>query len=77
MYRYRNIHNMNDFNEQGLNQLFDKLQSERQKIVLEIKNDTDMKNEKILNAKLLCIETLIKNILKYRNLILKERMKDI
>jgi hypothetical protein len=68
---------MNDFNEQGLNQLFDKLQSERQKIVLEIKNDTDMKNEKILNAKLLCIETLIKNILKYRNLILKERMKDI
>ena len=68
---------MNDFNEQGLNQLFDKLQSERQKIVLEIKNDTDMKNEKLLNAKLLCIETLIKNVLKYRNLILKERMKDI
>lgn len=68
---------MDIFTEQGLNQLFDNLQTERNKLVLSIKNDTDMKDEKILNTKLLCVETMIKNVLKYRNLILKQRMKDI
>lgn len=67
----------NEFDEQGLNILFDRLQTEHNKLILEIKNDTDMTNDKSLNAKLVCIDALIKNVLKYRNLVIKQRMKNI
>ena len=66
---------MNEINENTLNQLFDNFQQERQKIILEIKNDKEMKNEKYLNNKLSTIEIIIKNLLKYRNIELKQQQK--
>ena len=66
---------MNEINENTLNQLFDNFQQERQKIILEIKNDKEMKNEKYLNQKLSTIETIIKNLLKFRNIQLKQQQK--
>ena len=68
---------MNEINDQSLNQLFEKFQSERNTIILDIKNDTDMNKEKILNLKLNTLDQMIKAILKYRNILVKEKMKDI
>lgn len=68
---------MNDINDQSLNQLFENFTAERNKIILEIKNDTDMNKEKILNLKLTTIDIVIKNLLKYRNILVKEKLKDI
>ena len=68
---------MNDINDQTLNQLFEKFTSERNKIILDIKNDTDMTKEKILSLKLTTVDILIKSILKYRNILVKEKLKDI
>lgn len=66
---------MNEINENTLNQLFDNFQQERQKIILEIKNDKEMKNEKYLSNKLATIEIIIKNLLKFRNIELKQQQK--
>lgn len=66
---------MNEINENTLNQLFDNFQQERQKIILEIKNDKEMRHEKYLNSKLSTIELIIKNLLKLRNIQLKHEQK--
>ena len=68
---------MNEINDQSLNLLFENFTSERNKIILDIKNDTDMTKEKILNIKLTTIDNIIKNLLKYRNILVKEKLKDI
>ena len=68
---------MNDIDEQRLNQLFENFTNERNSIILAIKNDTDMTKEKILNIKLTTIDNIIKNLLKYRNILVKEKLKDI
>jgi hypothetical protein len=68
---------MNDINEQYINQLFETFTSERNKIILDIKNDTEMNKEKILYSKLSTIDGIIKNLLKYRNILVKAKLKDI
>jgi hypothetical protein len=68
---------MENINEQYINQLFDTFTSERNKTVLAIKNDTDLYKEKILYSKLTTIDGIIKNLLKYRNTLVKEKLKDI
>jgi len=68
---------MDTISEQYINQLFETFTSERNKIILDIKNDTDMHKEKILYSKLYIIDGIIKNLLKYRNALVKEKLKDI
>lgn len=68
---------MNSVNEQYLNNLIDTLQTERNNLVLALKNDTDLLKEKELTSKMTCIESLIRNSIKYRNIIIKMKLKSI
>jgi len=66
---------MNTLDENYMSRLFEDFSSERNKLILELKNDKEMTKERILTQKLACIDSLIKNILKYRNINIKEKMK--
>ena len=66
---------MNNIDEQYLNNLFESFQKERNKLLLDLKNDKELTKEKDIHAKLLVMENLTKNVLKYRNLIIKEKIK--
>jgi len=66
---------MNSIDEQYLNNLFESFQTERNKLLLELKNDKELTKEKDIHSKLLVMESLTKNVLKYRNLIIKEKLK--
>jgi len=61
--------------ENYLNNLFDVLQSEKNSLVLDLKNDKDLTHEREITGKCMVIDTLIKNVLKYRNLKIKAKLK--
>ena len=65
----------NNIDEQYLNNLFESFQNERNKLLLDLKNDKELTKEKDIHSKLLVMENLTKNVLKYRNLIIKEKLK--
>lgn len=65
----------NNIDEQYLNNLFESFQNERNKLLLDLKNDKELTKEKDIHSKLLVMESLTKNVLKYRNLIIKEKLK--
>jgi hypothetical protein len=65
----------NNIDEQYLNNLFESFQTERNKLLLDLKNDKELTKEKDIHSKLLVMESLTKNVLKYRNLIIKEKLK--
>lgn len=62
-------------NESYLNNLFDVLQAEKNALVLDLKNDNELTKEKEITAKCLVLDNLIKNVLKYRNLKIKAKLK--
>lgn len=62
-------------NESYLNNLFDVLQAEKNALVLDLKNDNELIKEKEITAKCLVLDNLIKNVLKYRNLKIKAKLK--
>jgi len=65
----------NNIDEQYLNNLFENFQNERNKLLLDLKNDKELTKERDIHSKLLVMESLTKNVLKYRNLIIKEKLK--
>jgi hypothetical protein len=65
----------NSFDEQYINRLFDEFQTEKAKLVLELKNDKELTKERIISNKMQCIDVMTRSILKYRNLIIREKMK--
>ena len=65
----------NEINEQYLTTLFETLQNERNKLLQDLKNDKDLTHEKEILPKLSILEGLTKNVLKYRNLIIKNKLK--
>jgi hypothetical protein len=67
---------MNTFTTSFINQLYDDIQKEKTAILLEIKNDKELKNITANNQKLNLLDSLTKNILKYRNITLKESLKN-
>ena len=67
---------MNTFTTSFINQLYDDIQKEKTAILLEIKNDKELKNITANNQKLNLLDSLTKNILKYRNISLKESLKN-
>ena len=62
-------------NESYLNNLFDVLQAEKNALVLDLKNDNELTKEKEITSKCLVLDNLIKNVLKYRNLKIKAKLK--
>jgi hypothetical protein len=67
---------MNTFTEQFITKLYDDIQMEKSAILLEMKNDKDLKNITSNNQKITILDSMTKNILKYRNISLKEKLKN-
>jgi hypothetical protein len=68
---------MNTFTEPFLNHLYDDIQKEKTAVLLEMNNDKELKNLTYNNQKISILDNLTKNILKYRNILLKEKMKKV
>jgi hypothetical protein len=67
------MNNLEDNNY--INRLYDELNSCRNTLMNDLKNDKECTKEKILNQKIMCVDNLMKNILKYRNINTKEKLK--
>lgn len=67
---------MNNFgDEMTLNKLYEDISNEKNKIMLDLKNDTEMSKRKNIESKMTTLDTIQKNVVKYRNLIIKEKLK--
>jgi hypothetical protein len=64
-------------NDQCIDGLFDKLNSIRSSLVLELKNDKECTKEAVLNTKLSCIDQITRLIIRYRNINTKAKLKGI
>jgi len=64
-----------------INKLFDDLVNEKSKILNELKTlydkptDESIKKERILNNQLSCIDSILKSIIKYKNMTAKDKLK--
>ena len=58
-----------------ISRMYDDWTVERNSLMLELKNDKDLSKEKYITPKLTTIDNILKNILKYRNQKLKEKIK--
>jgi len=58
----------NDINEQFLNRLYEDLHKEQMRIVANIKNNSDIKNEKENQKQFTILNTLIINTLRLKNI---------
>jgi hypothetical protein len=67
------MNNLEDTNY--INRLYDELNSCRNTLMNDLKNDKECTKERILNQKIICVDNLMKNILKYRNINTKEKLK--
>jgi hypothetical protein len=60
--------------ESIITKLVNDIQNERNKIFIEIKNDTELTKLNTLNQKLGTLDAMLKSVFKYRNIIIKERL---
>jgi len=60
-------------NEQKINNLLDEINSDREKIFSDIKTSKDV--EKIKETKVKSLENVIKTLLHYKNLLIREKEK--
>jgi len=67
------MNNMEDINY--INRLYDELTSCRSNLMTELKNDKEAIKERVLNSKIIIIDSLLKNILKYRNITIRDKQK--
>ena len=58
-----------------ISRLYEDWTIERNNLMLELKNDKDLTKEKYITPKLTTIDNILKNLLKYRNQKLKEKIK--
>jgi hypothetical protein len=61
----------NQINEQYLTKLYDEMVLERNQIMLELRNDKELNDVQTSMQKIKLLETIIINIIKYRNLKIK------
>ncbi len=67
------MNNLEDSNY--INRLYDEINTSRNSLMLDLKNDKECVKEKVLNQKIACIDTILKQILKYRNINTKIKLK--
>jgi hypothetical protein len=60
-----------------IDKLYDIFQTEKNSIMLDYKNDKELKNVLFNSQKLSLVEGMMKNLIKYRNIKLKAKLKDI
>jgi hypothetical protein len=66
---------MSVIDEQYLTKLYNDLHTDKQKVFLEINNDKELVHERELNQKLNVLDSIIKSVIKYRNLKIKDKLK--
>jgi len=66
------MNNLEDDNY--INRMYDEFNNARNTLMLELKNDRECNKEKVINQKIQCVDNLMKNILKYRNIKTKDKM---
>lgn len=67
------MNNLEDTNY--INRLYDEFNNSRSSLMNDLKNDKECVKERVLNQKIQCVDNIIKNILKYRNIHTKEKLK--
>ena len=68
---------MNNFGDESiLNKLYDDISNEKNRVMLDLKNDTEMNKRKSIESKISTLDTIQKNIIKYRNLLNKDKLKN-
>lgn len=66
---------MSKFTDQNINTMIDDLMNEKNSLMLELKNDKEMKHYQTIVSKLGLMDTMVKSMIKYRNVITKEKIK--
>lgn len=67
------MNNLEDVNY--INRLYDELSNTRSALMNDLKNDKECIKEATLNKKIMCVDAIMKNILKYRNITTKDKLK--
>ena len=62
-------------NENYIEKLYEEFNTERTKLMTDLKQDKECEKEKILNSKIICLDNLMRNILKFRNICIKDKLK--
>jgi DNA-binding MltR family transcriptional regulator len=66
---------MSKFTDQNINNMIDELMSEKNTLMTELKNDKEMKHYQLLVQKMGLMDTMVKSMIKYRNVITKAKLK--
>jgi hypothetical protein len=61
--------------ESTINKLINDIQTERNKLFNDLKNDTELTKCNFINQKLNTLDTMLKAVFKYRNLNIKEKLQ--
>ena len=60
--------------EPKLNSLITDINNEKTKLFNDLKNDTELQHEKIINQKLATLDNMLKAVFKLRNILIKEKL---
>jgi hypothetical protein len=60
--------------ESKLNSLITDINNEKTKLFNDLKNDTELQHEKVINLKLSTLDTMLKTVFKMRNILIKEKL---
>jgi len=60
--------------ESKLNTLITDINNEKTKLFNDLKNDTELQHEKVINSKLSTLDNMLKAVFKLRNILIKEKL---
>jgi hypothetical protein len=60
--------------ESKLNTLITDINNEKTKLFNDLKNDTELQHEKVINQKLATLDNMLKAVFKLRNILIKEKL---
>ena len=60
--------------ESKLNTLITDINNEKTKLFNDLKNDTELQHEKVINSKLSTLDSMLKSVFKLRNIMIKEKL---
>jgi len=60
--------------EPKLNSLITDINNEKTKLFNDLKNDTELQHEKVINQKLATLDNMLKAVFKLRNILIKEKL---
>ena len=66
---------MSKFTDQYINTMIDELMSEKNTLMTELKNDKEMKHYQFLVRKMGLMDTMVKSMINYRNVVTKDKLK--